>query len=310
MAALVALVACAGSEVALEPPEPTFPSAERVEELVLSGDRFLLPGTLELPASTAPVPCAVFFAGSGPTDRDWRSRLTDGEPAGRQLAAALRREGIGSLRFDKVGSPNNRSAIGRLSLDHYRDEGVLAFEFLDDLDECDRVFTLGTSEGAIHAVRTAAIKRGDPTLGGVIALDPPAKPLIDALLDQIWADQLRRDPAVDRERLAQLLSDFRHAARTDAAYAEVAGIGALARLWRSLDHPANPRVARQLLFVDPLAVARRYDGSALVVSTRGREPAFAGALGRPAAGAVRRVEQVVGDRLSAAIAAFVRVASR
>jgi hypothetical protein len=47
----------------------------------------------------------VFFAGSGPSDRDWRSPLLPGtNGSGAQLALALQARGVGSIRFDKVGS--------------------------------------------------------------------------------------------------------------------------------------------------------------------------------------------------------------
>jgi hypothetical protein len=322
-AAALYLAACAGNGAAsAEPPEPVFPTAERFEAITLAGDQYLLPGTLELPAARAPVACAVFFAGSGPTDRDWRSRLGGGPPTGELLAAALRDRGVGSFRFDKVGSAANRSAIARLSLDHYRDEGELAFEFVEDLPECARVYLLGNSEGAIHALRTAAEKASDPMLGGVIAIDPPARPLIDELLDQIWAAELRR--GADQGELAQLLSDFRYfAGRGEEPHD--GGIPALARLWRTLNHPANSRVARQLLFADPLRAAAGFGGSVLVVSSAGQAEASArvlAALGPAASGAFRRREIigetdtsfVTGDAIAPgvtdAIAAFIAATNR
>ena len=280
-------------------PEPDFPKAESVEEVLLAGDRYILPGTLELPDMTGPVACAVFFAGSGPTDRDWSSPLSRGAGGGKLLAATLRRRGIGSLRFDKLGSGRNRRGLGRLSLDHFRDEGVLAFEYLDDLPACRVVFLLGISEGAIHALRTAAAKGDDPVLGGVIMLAPPAKPLIDRLLDQIWANELGRgDP--DRTELAQLLSDFRYAARDgdDPTPPDFGGLEPLVGLWRSLNHPVNARVARQLLFVDPLPAAGDYSGDVLILSDGG--PAgeaaarIAAAIGR--GGSIQRREVIEGAR--------------
>ena len=74
------------------------------------GETWSLPATLVIPAATAPVPCIVFFAGSGPTDRDWLSPLLPGSNgSARQLADGLAARSIGSLRFDKVGSGKNQS---------------------------------------------------------------------------------------------------------------------------------------------------------------------------------------------------------
>lgn len=296
-AALAAVAACSAPAASIEEPdEPRFPRPERIEELVLAGDGFVLPGTLELPATSAPIPCAVFFAGSGPTDRDWRSRLGSGPATGRLLAGALRARGIGSLRFDKVGSARNRRGLGRLSLDHYRDEGILAFELLDDRPECARIVLLGYGEGAIHALRTAAAKASDPALGGVVTLAAPAEPLIEQLLDQIWAAELRR--GADQGELAQLLADFRFAASRGGPRPDFGGVAALARLWRSLDHPVNARVARELLFADPLEAAAAYAGSALIVSAGDADPdagaRVLAALAEPRAAAVRRREVIGG----------------
>ena len=91
----------------------------------------------------------VFFAGSGPTDRDWLSPLLAGKSGGgRQLAEGFAAKGIGSLRFDKVGSGANMEHLEVLSLAHYVDEASLAFDFLAARPECARVFLLGHSEGS------------------------------------------------------------------------------------------------------------------------------------------------------------------
>jgi hypothetical protein len=105
----------------------------------------------------------VFLAGSGPTDRDWLSPLLPGRNgSGRQLAERLAAKGIGSLRFDKVGSGTNMEHLDVLSLAHYVDEASLAFDFLAARPECDRVFLLGlggvfADEAACHHARDAGI---------------------------------------------------------------------------------------------------------------------------------------------------------
>src|SRR5262245_51796801 len=96
-----------------------------------AGGGWALPATLVIPEAADPVPCVVFFAGSGPTDRDWRSPLLRGSNgSGRQLAEGLATKGIGSLRFDKVGSGANMDHLEMLSLGHYVDEASVAFDYL------------------------------------------------------------------------------------------------------------------------------------------------------------------------------------
>jgi uncharacterized protein len=123
-----------------------------------------LPGTLRIPQASDRIACVVFFAASGPTDRDWLSPLLAGKNgSGRQLAEGLAAKGIGSLRFDKVGSGANMEHLEVLSLAHYVDEASLAFDFLAARPECARVFLLGHSEGALHvtAAARAAMEKGE-----------------------------------------------------------------------------------------------------------------------------------------------------
>src|SRR6476620_197352 len=84
----------------------THPAVTEDVDIVGSGSR--LPSTITLPARDAAAPCVVFFAGSGPTDRDWTSPLLPGtNGSGARLALALQARGVGSIRFDKVGSGVN-----------------------------------------------------------------------------------------------------------------------------------------------------------------------------------------------------------
>jgi pimeloyl-ACP methyl ester carboxylesterase len=133
-----------------------------------------------LPASDCAAPCVVFFAGSGPTDRDWKSTLLPGKNgSGTQLALALQTRGVGSIRFDKVGSgvnmpksnaPADLEMLEVLSLAHYIDEAAAEFDELVSRDRCGKIFLLGHSEGSIHAASAAIAKQADLHFGGFISL--------------------------------------------------------------------------------------------------------------------------------------------
>ena len=115
-----------------------------IEEVDVVGSGYTLPSTITLPARDGAVPCVVFFAGSGPTDRDWTSPLLPGtNGSGAQLALALQERGVGSIRFDKVGSgvnmpksmaPADLKMLDVLSLAHYVDEAEAAFDELAGRD--------------------------------------------------------------------------------------------------------------------------------------------------------------------------------
>src|ERR1044072_4157006 len=99
------------------------------EDVVIHRPGYALPSTIALPAGGGAAACIVFFAGSGPTDRDWTSPLLPGtNGSGGQLALALQARGVGSIRFDKVGSgvnlptsnaPADLALLDVVSLDHY-----------------------------------------------------------------------------------------------------------------------------------------------------------------------------------------------
>src|SRR6478609_1928083 len=139
------------------------------ENIEIDGRGYTLPSTISLPARDGSAPCVVFFAGSGPTDRDWTSPLLPGtNGSGAQLALALQERGVGSIRFDKVGSgvnmpksaaPDDLKMLDVLSLAHYVDEAEAAFDELADRDGPGTIFLLGHSEGSIHASSAAVAKQ-------------------------------------------------------------------------------------------------------------------------------------------------------
>src|SRR6476646_1053537 len=141
------------------------PDTEVIEDVEIAKPGYRLPSTITLPASDGATPCVVFFAGSGPTDRDWTSPLLPGtNGSGAQLALALQARGVGSIRFDKVGSganmpksnaPADLAMLEVLSLAHYVDEALAAFDELASQDGCASIFLLGHSEGSIHASSAA-----------------------------------------------------------------------------------------------------------------------------------------------------------
>ena len=189
------------------------------EDVVIAGPGYTLPSTISLPASDGAAPCVVFFAGSGPTDRDWTSPLLPGtNGSGAQLALALQARGVGSIRFDKVGSgvnmpksnaPADLEMLEVLSLAHYVDEALAAFDELASRDGCGTIFLLGHSEGSIHASSAADREAGGP------ALRRPHQPVRALALAPRHRD--RADPGdphqggADAAVVDEALEDFRAA---------------------------------------------------------------------------------------------------
>lgn len=251
------------------------PTRMRTEEVIVEGPGYRLPSTLVLPDSTTPVPGVVFFAGSGPTDRDWTSPLLPGtNGSGAQLALALGARGIGSIRFDKVGSGRNLPApddpdamqmLDILSLRHYVDEALAAFEALGAQGRCGPIFLLGHSEGSIHASAASIARQSDGRFGGFISLSGPSRSLLDTAIEQVRA--LRANAGADRTAVDRALEDFRSAMlEPTAPEPDLSSIPEAAALWHAAHAPGLQRVARELILVDPLAELPTYRGRALVVS--------------------------------------------
>ena len=244
------------------------------QETTIPGNGWSLPATLVLPES-GPAPCVVFFAGSGPSDRDWKSPLLPGSNgSAKQLAAALLAKGIGSIRFDKVGSgvnmpksaaPEELKKLDVLSMAHYVDEANAAFDFLAKRAECGRIFLLGHSEGSIHMFSAAASRQTELRFGGMISLSGPSRSLLDTVIEQVHASHAKAGgdlAPVDRQ-----LAEFRSAMlKPDAPAPDFSLIPEAAAIWQMAHAPAQQRVARELLLADPLVSVKAFNGRALVVS--------------------------------------------
>src|SRR4029079_135361 len=249
--------------------------AALIESVDVGGRGYALPSTITLPSRDDAAPCVVFFAGSGPTDRDWTSPLLSGtNGSGAQLALALQAHGVGSIRFDKVGSgvnmpksaaPSDLQMLDVLSLAHYVDETLAAFDALAARDGCGAIFLLGHSEGSIHASSAAIAKQADPRFGGFISLSGPSRSILETAIGQIWEIGINagREPAVVDEGLRV----FRAAMLDpDAPPPDLSALPEAAGLWQATHAPVQQRVARELIVADPLEALHAYRGRALVVS--------------------------------------------
>ncbi len=245
------------------------------EDVSIGRPGYTLPSTIALPAGDGASPCVVFFAGSGPTDRDWTSPLLPGtNGSGAQLALALQERGVGSIRFDKVGSgvnmpkgdaPADLKMLEVLSLAHYVDEAEAAFDELATRERCTKVFLLGHSEGSIHASSAAIAKQADGSFGGFISLSGPARSLLDTAIEQIRA--MRMKAGGDASVVDRALEDFRAAMlEPGAPTPDLSSLPEAAGLWQATHDPLQQKVARELILADPLAALPAYRGRALVVS--------------------------------------------
>ncbi|MFJ2218036.1 alpha/beta hydrolase family protein [Streptomyces sp. NPDC101062] len=168
------------------------PAADR--EVVLTADGTTAYGTLHIPEHRAGqrLRAALLLPGSGPTDRDGNQPPGAVPDTLAQVADALGRDGIATLRFDKYGT-------GRTGLGAYQDrpedldypafvrQARAAYESLRDQPETDprALLVVGHSEGAMTGLLLGGTVRPRPT--GLALLQPQAIRMLDLLALQLKA---------------------------------------------------------------------------------------------------------------------------
>ena len=221
-----------------------------MRELELTSGPQRLAGTLALPDGDGPWPAVLLASGSGPLDRDSNHRRACFDVAG-QLAPALARAGLASLRYDKRGvgaTPGDWRAAG---LYDNVDDLAAARDTLAARPEIDagRLLVAGHSEGALLAAALAA--RGAP-LAGLVLLSCSARPGAELLRWQ--ARRLQPTlPAPVRGLLrlfrtdleAKVAANHQRIAATTTDVARVGGVRLNARWTREfLTHDPRTDLAR------------------------------------------------------------------
>lgn len=257
-----------------EVPLPPAPPAPSEVEISFPGYKgFGLQGTLSLPSPlpAGGAPAVLLLPGSGPTDRN-------GNPPGieinllEQMAERLAGQGFAVLRFDKRATATYQPkwpVDPALLADFFSWEGFsgdarAAFEMLRARPEVDRTRSaiVGHSEGGLIALQVAS----DLTMEGVpptaLVLAATAATTIDSLL-RFQIAQLLDMQKADAETRKQYLEDLDRGIRsvidTGTAPAD------LPEGLRALFQPSALRLLRAYFTLDPLVLARAYQGPVLVL---------------------------------------------
>jgi hypothetical protein len=198
------------------------------------------------------------IAGSGPSDRDWNSEGLSGQNgSGRLLAEALSAHGIVVLRYDKRGT-GQTPAHPPHRWEHFTAEQQGGLEFLSKTGRVDpsRIYVLGHSEGALHALKLS--QKTDIKLAGVGLLAAPGRrldQLIEAQFISAHAAAGITPAKQDVELLATLMGSLR--SNSDAPPEQALENRLLSGLARALFDPTERFFLADLIEFDPLeAVAR------------------------------------------------------
>jgi pimeloyl-ACP methyl ester carboxylesterase len=175
-------------------------------------------GTLQVPAhrSGQHLAAALLLAGSGPTDRDGNQPPSLTPNTLRQIADALARMGIISLRFDKyfagrTGAGSYASDPGSIDLNAFIRQADDAYQLLYRHPAADRqrLLVVGHSEGGMYA--TLVAETASPHPAALALVEPQDERLLDLVADP--GDRRHRGlqrPALDDPAARQRAGWRRH----------------------------------------------------------------------------------------------------
>ena len=154
-----------------------------VEEDIVIGDEWKLPGTLSKPITEDVFPAVVLVHGSGPNDRD--ETIGPNKPF-KDIAWGLASNNIIVLRYDKrtkTYSEDFSSLTNYTVEEEVIDDVIYAVDFLKNDINVDKknIFIIGHSLGGMLAPRIAL---QDPGIKGIIILAGPARKLEDLINNQ------------------------------------------------------------------------------------------------------------------------------
>ena len=133
-------------------PDPTITESPVLVK-TLSGS---VSGTLTMPANASgKIPVVLIVAGSGPTDRNGNNpKLGIFANEYKMLAAALGKNGIASVRYDKrmVGESVTAIKESQLHFEDYIDDAVVLTNYLNDDPRFSKIVILGHGEGSLVGI--------------------------------------------------------------------------------------------------------------------------------------------------------------
>lgn len=212
-----------------------------------------LAGTL-LPADKPDAPVVIIIPGSGPTDQDGNNPLIGKGMIYRQLAVALARQGVSSLRVDKrgmFGSAAEGVDPNAVTLADYAEDIQSWVNTLKSETGATRIWLAGHSEGGLVALTAAGQTEN---INGIILLATPGRPI-----GEILRAQLTANPA------NVLLLPAANAVITALEKGDSVDVATIPHPLRGLFHPGVQPFLIDLMRRDPTALMAEVGLPALIV---------------------------------------------
>ncbi|MBV8196744.1 MAG: alpha/beta fold hydrolase [Candidatus Eremiobacteraeota bacterium] len=161
----------------------TAKAAAAQSDISLQTSTGTLNGTLQLPSNT-PSPVVLIIAGSGPTDRNGNSGLGLRSNCYAQLAAALARRGVASVRYDKRGIGASSAAASSekdLRFETYIEDARAWLTLVHGDSRFSKIVVAGHSEGSL--IGMVAALHGPA--GAFVSLEGAGRPAATILREQL-----------------------------------------------------------------------------------------------------------------------------
>ena len=158
-------------------------------------------GTLMYPSAPIPVPVALIIAGSGPTDRNGNNPMMTNNSL-KMLATDLASIGIASLRYDKRGISQSKSAglqESELKFEIYVNDAVDWINLLKDDKSFNQLVVIGHSEGSLIGMIASQNSKVDKFISIAGA---------GQTADNLIREQLKAQPPMVMEQSAPILDEL------------------------------------------------------------------------------------------------------
>lgn len=226
------------------------PAGVTEEQFEIQNHGTKIAGVLWLPQKRAgKVPAVLMVAGSGPVDRDGNAGGALRTDAYRQLAEALAKKGIASIRYDKrgVGQSTLGGTLEELTFDDYVNDAAALVTMARLNDKLSGLYVFGHSEGALVALKLAAMTK----LDGVITAAGPGRPVAELAREQL-ARQLPDDEMKEYDSVIAALKAGK------PLVAKSIGV-------QTVLPPPLAKFLRGMMLTDPKPLAATFQGKLTVV---------------------------------------------
>lgn len=175
------------------------PTQEQGESVSVNTGSAVIKGTLSVPPLSQKVPVVLLIAGSGPTDRDGNSAMSNGKPDYlRKISEALKQKNIAALRYDKagVGQSSSTKTEDQTRFEDMVDHATALIKMLKKDPRFSKVIVAGHSEGSLVGMLACQREKTD----GFISLAGAGFPIAAILKTQL-KEALSEDDYKNAERI-------------------------------------------------------------------------------------------------------------